>query len=60
MVVKDTHVKIYSTLDYKLLKTYVYTGFKPQRVTFSQDGKYLAIAYDSIDVKILNALEPFD
>lgn len=60
VAIKDTNVKIYSLLDYKLLKTYTFTGFKPQKVRFSQDGKYLGIAYDSNNVKILNALEPFD
>ena len=33
---------------------------KPQKVRFSPDGKYLGIAYDSNDVKILNAFEPFN
>lgn len=38
----------------------MYSGFKPQKVRFSPDGKYLGIAYDSDNVKILNSLEPFD
>lgn len=60
VAIKNTNVNIYSLLDYKLLKTYTYTGFKPQSVRFSLNGKYLGIAYDSNNVKILNALEPFD
>ena len=50
---------MYKTNSFQLVGTYTFGSSKPQQVRFSQDGRYLGIAYDSNDIKILNAIEPF-
>lgn len=52
-------MKIYSMITLKLVSTITFGSSVPQKVRFSKDGKYLAIAYNSNNVQILNALEPF-